>query len=392
MTRSVINRSQLLYFFVAFLIFLELMPYFWWWTQSYRYIQYLCRIIVFLGFARHYKRVAKYDAGLMFIFILMILVSLIRSPFASLVLTLPLLFIPFAKDCFIREVFRAFSTIYCVFVGLALIAWVLLMMGIISPIGTIAPLNAFDYDYYTKYPLFLVTPNQFELGYSFRFPGPFDEPGMIGTFSALLLFCNSFDFKDWRTYILLISGFLSFSLFFILILFIGFVPTLLNKNKLWLVIVFLLGISFFYNKTKDDVIINHLVWERLEFNEDKGGLSGFDRTTDDAEKYYNAKRGSYEYWFGLEDYESYRAMARGSNSYQNVVMRNGMFFLFFYVLFFVLYAWEGRQSSKSFLVFVIVFISCIYQRPQVLSCAYVFLYCCIARNEAFGLVLSNKKN
>lgn len=380
-------QTKYLYYVTAFLIFLDLMPYFWWWTKSYSYSGYLLGLVICFLFGTSYTKSKVKGSGLEILFVVTCLLYAISSGVATLVLTIPLLFIPFASKSCLQGVFKAFTNIYCFIVGLALLAWVLLLLGFISPLGTIDPLNDNDFQYYTKYPLFLVTSNGFDIASSFRFGGPFDEHGMVGTISALLLFANSINFRNWKTYILLLSGIASFSLYFYIALIIGFIPVVFaHKRKGGVLILILVSLSFYYS-TKDNEIMGRLMWNRFEWDASEKRIAGSDRTNYEAEKIFQSKRWTREYWFGLDDssYESYRSAARGSNSYQNVVMHNGMLFLLAYVLFFIMYAWQGKAKKSSFVLFLILFLSCIYQRPQVLSCAYVFIYTCLARYDYLEL-------
>ena len=370
-------------YIAAIFLLLEMMPYFWWWTESHKYVRYFCTLLLCGVFWTRFSSQNKNNPSLIVIFLLTCLLYAIRGNIATLLLTIPLLFIPFASSSFIQNVFRAFTNIYCIIIGIALVSWVLLLFGLNNPIGTIDPLNANDFDYYTVYPLFLVTNNFFDIQNAFRFSGPFDEPGMVGTFSALLLFANSFNFKNWKTYVFLLSGIVSFSLFFYVVIIIGLLPKLFSRRSFGGGIIVILAIALFYNVTKENEAVEALVWNRLEWDSSDNNFAGDNRTNIDAKKFYETRRWTSDYWFGLDDYEPYRRMARGSNSYQNVVMSHGMLFLMSYVLFFVLYAWSGKRSRSSFIIFLILFLSCIYQRPQVFSGAYLFAFVCLARYETY---------
>lgn len=386
--RQIISRNagfKYLCHIAAVLLFLDMMPYFWWWTQSYTYVNYSVNLFLCGIFWLYFSGFNKRNVGLIVLFLSACFFYAFRSPITSLVFSIPLLFLSFASTKFLANVIKSFCTVYCIVVGLALISWSLVLLGIISPIRTIPPLNANDFDYYTVYPLFLITDNAFNIQNSFRFAGPFDEPGMVGTFSALLIFANSFNFRDWKTYVMLISGIASFSLFFYIVIIIVLIPYLLGKKKIGVILLLILSLGALYIGTKDNAIMERLVWRRLEWNSSEQRISGSDRTTYEAERIYKSKRWTREYWIGLDEYERYREIARGSNTYQNVVMHNGMVFLLLYVLFFILYAWYGRRNTSSFIVFFMLFISCIYQRPQILSCAYVFVYTCIARRESLQI-------
>lgn len=76
--------------------------------------------------------------------------------------------------------------------------------------------------------------------YSSVFPrlcGTFDEPGVVGTFAALILTATQFKFKKeyWYNYVILIGGMMSLSLAFFALSIIGFVLLLILRiDKRWM--------------------------------------------------------------------------------------------------------------------------------------------------------------
>ena len=232
----------------------------------------------------------------------------------------------------------------------------------------------------------MITNSVVDLNQRIRFEGPFDEPGVIGTVSALMLFIQRFNFKDWRTYILLISGLFSLSLFFNAIFFgVGLMYLTFTKRKAWAPFVFIGAILIFYNYTKDDIFFENEIWNRIEWDSQEKRFAGDDRSNYDAKKYYDQRKWTTDFWWGLDNFEPYARLARGDCSYRTVVMMNGMVFLLLYVLFFMIYSWKGRKSTSSFFIFALIFLLCIYQRPSLLSSAYMFIYTCLGRADYFEL-------
>lgn len=122
--------------------------------------------------------------------------------------TMLLITIPFMKREFSRLVYEDFLNIYVVFISISLSVYICAQLGYISPIGQIT-IEQHD-RVYTVYPLLVLDKGVDIL----RFYGPFNEPGVVGTLGAVLLCTQKFNFKDWRTLIILLAGVLSMSLFF----------------------------------------------------------------------------------------------------------------------------------------------------------------------------------
>ena len=379
-----IRNIDLNILFIAIALFLTLSPYFIWGINSILN-PILCVVV---GYAFFLNRGLFLDGVnykylvIFFFFIILLYLFTGKTNIFGLIVSLSLLFVPFGNKLFTKKLTNYFTFIYAIVIGLASVSWILLLLNIISPIATIAPLNANDFDYYTVYPLFMVVSNSNGLFGSLRFSGPFDEAGVIGSVSALLLCVDGFDFKKWKTYIYLISGFFSLSLFFFIAVFTYGIAHFVIVKRSYLNLIILVGLFVgFYFATKDNHVLSHTLWERLEWDSTEGKIAGEDRMTAEADLFYNEKRGSYEYWFGLKNYDSYWKLARGGCSYKNVVMKNGMLFFSLYVLMFLIIAWRNKQSIYSFALFCFLFLAMLYQRPNLFQPAWVFLFSYFARGN-----------
>ena len=69
-------------------------------------------------------------------------------------------------------------------------------------------------------------------GVLFRLCGMYDEPGMVGTLSALILAGLHFQINDWRSAILFASGIISFTLAFAVLATIGFIGRAIILKKI----------------------------------------------------------------------------------------------------------------------------------------------------------------
>lgn len=371
-------------FWVALLLFLTLQPYFVWSLSS--YLNPIISVIIGIIFFNEKELVSNgvdyKDLAVYFFFVIVLFAITGGANILGAITMFAILFIPFGNTKFSGEVIYYLSVIYSVIVGLALISWFLMQFNLIFPIKTISPLNENDFEYYTVYPLFQILANNNGLFGATRFAGPFDEPGVIGSISAVLLCLEKFNFKNWKTYIYLISGIVSFSFFFYLVVVsYGLFYLILIKKRVWPTIIFFALFAGVYMRTKDDPIISYTIWNRFEWDSTSGTFSGDNRMTEDAEDFYKSKRGTYEYWFGLKDYDSYWKLAKGGCSYKNTVMKNGMVAFALYALFFLIIAWRNKQSKVSFLLFAFLFLSMLYQRPILFQSAWILIFTYFSRSQ-----------
>lgn len=87
------------------------------------------------------------------------------------------------------------------------------ILGISMPAKSIQPLNKAKQASYLAY-TFYVTTNQWGADILPRFFGYYDEPGVVGTLSGLILMTRKFNLKKLINIPIFIGGLLSFSLFF----------------------------------------------------------------------------------------------------------------------------------------------------------------------------------
>lgn len=377
-------------FLFAIILFLTLSPYFTWSISS--YLNPILGVIIGIVFYNHRRRQSiGDDDSRSILFFLAIIIFFIITGGANLfgiIVSVSLLFIPFCEEKFSSEIYRYFTTIYSIVIVIALISEILLLFNMNSPISIIRPLNENDFDYYTIYPLFLAVSNNNGLYGALRFAGPFDEPGVIGSISAILLCINKFNLKDWKTYVYLLSGFASLSFFFFIAVFTyGFFYFIFIKKKIIPFLFFVGLFAGFYWVSKDDPLLSHTLWGRFEWSSSDSSLAGDNRMSEDADIYYKSKIGTFEYWFGLRDYDSYWKIARGGSSYKNIVMKNGMLWLVLYILFFISIAWRNKKSTILFVLFAALFLEMMYQRPYVVQPFWVFLFSFFAR---YNLTNNNK--
>jgi len=290
-------------------------------------------------------------------------------------------FVPFMRKEIGRVVFNRFSTVYAVLIGLSMISWILAMTGIISPIGELGMDNESleaQRKSYLVYPLALVSTKSLDL--FTRFCGFYDEPGMVGTISALILCAKRFNMKDWRCVITLLAGLLSTSMFFYGLVAVYWIAELLFvRKKIGPVLLLAVGVSIFYVATKDDDAVSYLIWDRFEWDSQKGGFAGNTREGEGTTMALNKMKATGEIWFGVKDKEAYWAEMMGTSSIYNIFAMYGLIFTVLYIAWVLYFGYYYKTNRWDYLLFCFVVVGCMYQRPGIFDLPFTFLYVCIAR-------------
>lgn len=293
-----------------------------------------------------------------------------------LISLLPVVTIPFVKEGFSQNVYKYFVSFFSILLALGLFFWVLALLGIVTPTGVIPPLNPLKENYYT-YPFFVRNVRD-ELT---RFCGAFDEPGVVGTMCGIMLCVEKMNLRKWQTIVLLIAGLSSLSLFFyvIIVVYFFFYFAFEKKSLGKATLLFLLVAGVFFLSQKIPVL-QESIGTRLEWDSEKGGFSGDNRMNYDLADYYLVSMiSSNQIWFGIENKDAFMAETQGNSSFLMIVILNGIVFSILYIMFFGLYGYYYRKNFISFLLFFIVFVGVIYQRPNTFQFVYVFLFSYFAK-------------
>lgn len=280
-------------------------------------------------------------------------------------------FIPFAKKEFAVSVYNKFLTIYAIVISISLLSYIGAQLGYLHPIGNLVVGQ--HNRAYTIYPL-LVLDSDFDF---LRFYGPFNEPGVVGTLAAVLLCTQKFNFKDWRTSVILVSGMLSMSLFFFgLVVCYGFIYIVFVKRRFVVALLFVGLFAGFYMQTKDDTILYNTLWQRFEWDETEHQFKGDNRKNEAVDKFYDELKTKPSFWFGSSqsEVERFWRLVEETSSYKVIVLNSGMLFLFLYLLFFVILARRYADNNLRLALFVLVLLANTYQRPDVYSELMLFLY------------------
>lgn len=264
------------------------------------------------------------------------------------------------------EIYKKFLLVYTLTLIPSLLVYFFAIWGGVNlPHSYMPPLNELKDHGYLAYP-FMVISEGFE---NFRFCGYYDEPGVIGTVSGVLLIVNQCKLRDWKNWILLISGIFSFSLFFYLL--VSLYALLFGSGKVKFVLAILIVVAITYLVNSDNVFSN-LILARLELGDD-GKLVGDNRTHADFEYFYEKFLHSDKVWFGYGHLYSSKVVDTGGQSYKHLVVDHGIIMSILYIVAFGFYYLSYNLKKKQ-LLFVLMILFCVlYQRPFISYLLYLFL-------------------
>jgi ABC-type multidrug transport system fused ATPase/permease subunit len=376
---------ELLPFISGLLLFLLLDPYMTWPYQS---LMFFFVTVPLLGIFWYHQRVLNVRNTVLFLSfaaILLLAAACKRSNLFGMLAFFLFSIIPFMSRSFTKATYRYFKNIYVLVLFIGLLVWILVFLKLPVPHGIIPPMNTLKDYYFDSYPL-LVIPHTFHITIesiyaSFRFCGPFEEPGVVGTISLLILLVEDFNLKDKKNIVLLLTGLLSFSIFFYVASFMfALYYMVFNRKWKWGIIVVLCS-ALFFGFTYKSPFFKQLLWERLEWNSEKKSIAGDDRSGEEMDAYFNKIKGTSIYYFGTPDHKLLTYFSSNA-SYKNSVLTYGILSCGLYLLCFSLLALLRIGARKEWLLFVAVLVLTLYQRPSFFSINYIFLFVMVIATHA----------
>lgn len=257
---------------IAFGAFLQLNPYIIWHSN----IFFGYNLAVFnIALLLHFKKqvVVRKNAFLLIAFILANLCLNLSSkgwtPYinSSIILVSTYLLM---NDEYKIKVYEIFRTMFALSLipGLCIIALNLLNFDL--PWEAINPDSVAKTDggkFYRKYFGSVVLSNQIistKTGDLFRFSAMYEEPGVVGTISALLIIADDAKLRSYRAVILLLSGILSFSVAFY-VLIIGYLLFTKPKTSALAVILCSTLLTISYSQLQKNPFYSKFLLERMNF-------------------------------------------------------------------------------------------------------------------------------
>lgn len=262
---------------------------------------------------------------------------------------------------------RVFTLFYRMFLALAIVSiivWVCFFLkiniGFKQELYYFQPENTREKLYYYRWLLFAI----YKSFTGYRLCGVFNEPGALGTLCALLYICTNKKSTLIEKVILLITGVLTFSLAFFLLIFM-YVAIVFCLNNPRNIIFIALFAALFLAIPNIDFHNDALNRTAARFKITDTGLAGNNRTSVDFDSEYKEFLKSNDVWFGKGI--GYSMGSNNSSWKSHYMVPYGVFGTVG-----LLGMWFGAalhyvNGSRDKLIYVCLFMASLYQRPAAIE-------------------------
>ena len=272
-----------------------------------------------------------------------------------------------------RRIFILFYRLFLVTAVISIFVWICFFLkiniGFKQALYYTQRLDAGFTYYYYRWFIFAI----FNEVTTYRLCGVFNEPGALGTLCALLFICTNKKSTFLEKMILIVTGILTFSLAFFLLVFMYAAIKICLKHPRNLILV-VLFVALFLEIPNIDFHNELLNNTAARFRITNTGLAGNNRTTATFDYYYKEFIKSTDVWLGkgLGYY-----IGSGNSSWKSHYMVPfgivGTVLLLGMWIRAALHFWNGSREN---LIYIFLFMSSLYQRPSAIEgiLGYVILF------------------
>jgi len=361
---SKFNLKNLEAFIFAFCLFLLTPPFFVWHSISPLILVLICSLLSINNFNHKERFTIEFFVAFLFIYLYAAFNN--QQNILSIIAILVVVTLLITSSDFLKNVFTKYIYIFSITLIPSIIFFLAInFFRIDIPHSIITPLNTFKDYSYTQY-YFLVQAND-PLDISrHRFFGMYDEPGVIGTISAVILLSTGFNLKRKINIPIFIAGILSFSFaFYMITLVYGFI--FLRLKYKFILAIMIIGVVILFSENE---LLNKNIFSRFEYS--NGKIAGDNRTSEKFEKFYEKYSSSSDFYFGLGANASLEKNEGGA-SYKDLIVNNGIIFFILFSGLCILRAFSQIQLKKEFFIYLLILFSILYQRPFITEYFYFFL-------------------
>lgn len=363
-----INKYKNLGIFLALIIFIRCRPFYLWDYED--ILRPLCAVIVTIIAAANISK-AKWTKTIFILLASSYIWATVLVDKSSIVTVLNFLgfaFIPLIKKELVLSTYESFRKIFIVVISVSFVSYIFASMGLFY-LGNFTHQNGPDLYTYEHFP-FLVRGLGKMGGFNMRFNALFDEAGVVGTISGLLLISQRMDFSKKGNLVLLICSLFTLSFYFYISLAFGFLffSRGLKKHR-WKIIVLLMlfvvvtyRIPFFYDN----------LWYRFEYDAETGSLVGDNRNGWGLKEFYESILWTPLFFTGLGS--TFAEQFSGAASLNLVIVKHGLIFVLLNVGAYLLLSYREIKYKPTWLMFITFFILTLYQRPGFYATYSIFLY------------------
>lgn len=354
--------------FLAIIILIRSRPFYLWDYED--TLRPLCAIIVTVIAAMNLSREkwSKYIFILLASSYLWATVIVDHSGIVTVFNFLGFAFIPLIKKELILATYESFRKIFIAVIFLSFIFYVLAAFGM-PKMGTFTHQNGPDLYTYELFPFLVRGLGKIE-GFNLRFQALFDEAGLVGTISGLILVSERMNLKKRGNLLLLICSLFTLSFYFYVCLAFGFIffskGTAKNRWKIFALCALFVAVTyrmpFFYDN----------LWYRFEYDAETGSLVGDNRNGWGLKDFYESILWTPVFFTGLGS--TFAEQFSGAASLNLVIIKHGLIFVLLNVGAYFLLSYREIKQKTIWLMFVLFFLLTLYQRPGFYATYSIFLY------------------
>lgn len=337
-------------------------------------------LVIYLFIINMRKIISKTNSNLFFLLSIVSFVFIVIPLFTgfnlSNVIYLMCFWLSFAMSDYDYE--RAFILVVKMYAGILIVSFIpwfidSFLYQIFPAIGTIdlSAMKGGD-GYIMRNHFFYVVHDSDSLN---RFYSVFNEPGVVGTFSAFVLFGLRYNIRSKYFWFILIPTLFTYSLAFYVLALIGFLYFTIRKRSLSnfvVVTLLLLGVIILFssNDAFQQRVIDRLYGKSMEDNMDT-------RLSYMASYLYDSILWTKDFFIGLGSNRMEQMFFIHGSSYKVFILQRGFLAVLALVLMYISFIRIRNYMNLDSYVLLFIFIISFMQRPSAFSSWQMLLFCCI---------------
>ena len=278
-----------------------------------------------------------------------------------------------------EDLLHKISVVFAAIVALGVIEYLVSLVVPLPSFGKLKYVGIAELEFeYFNY-IFMVQQDSYSVVDYQRFASIFTEPGHLAVVSCFLLYGNKYDFKKWYNIVLLVGTIVSLSLagYLLIMMSMFFLSTGKNSKKLLIALIVLVAtgtlFGIYYNG--GDNVINERIFERLQYDEEKG-ISGNNRVSDNTELLFLAAvaNGDIIRGYGAE-FDDYVDAGYHGAGWQFFLLRKGVIGLIFAVFFYLFMTFDSK-NRKYALGLLAIYSAAFLDQADVFNFAWSVIFVC----------------
>lgn len=222
----------------------------------------------------------------------------------------------------------------------------------------------------------------------YRFYSVFDEPGVLGTLSAFVLYGNKYNFKRKENIVILIGCLFTYSMAFYMITLLGWLyqSAISFKRLIMSIVAIILVVGILVYFMADDQAFQQSVIERFT---DVGLDRVEGRTGSNVNAFWDKYIASSDVFLGMGTSFINDNLSGFGNSYKRFVIEYGLIGT---ILLIVMYFHLVKRWNRLTLGFFVLFFLSFLQRPLAFSSWQIFVFIAVTSNLYIRLSSKNNVN